>query len=260
MYVSADSSPALDYNLDRDLERCGVVDYDARLFVHQNEQQSVFALTNNTGVVVEGYQYDPYGSAIVFKPGVNGVVDFGGDDVLATSGQASIVFQYTGRDFDKESGLLHYRTRYLDSGWGRFISRDTIGVWGDASSLGNGMAYAVCAAHEGSDPLGTCAWWNWDCKSKELKCAIKAVVVGALAAAFVAATGGIGAAALPLFWGAIISAGSVGAAVVAIGATLSAMFASVTIGTMVIAALVGGVWGFVGCIMEFPFMKRVLGV
>jgi RHS repeat-associated protein len=92
----------------------------------------------------------------VFKPGANGVVDFGGDDVVAGIDASSLsVWTYTGRRYDSESGLLYYRTRYLDSEMGRFISRDTIGVWGDPASLGNGFSALLNAAQRVTDPCGT---------------------------------------------------------------------------------------------------------
>jgi RHS repeat-associated protein len=39
-------------------------------------------------------------------------------------------FQYTGREFDQETGLRFYRLRYFDPGVGRFISEDPIGFDG----------------------------------------------------------------------------------------------------------------------------------
>jgi RHS repeat-associated protein len=144
---------------------CGV-NLAGRIYYHQNEQQSVFAVTNATGVVLEGYAFDPYGATIVFKPGANGVVDYGGDDVVAGNDASSLsVWTYTGRRYDAESGLLYYRTRYLDSEMGRFISRDTIGVWGDPNSLGNAYTYLGNGPQMDTDPFGLCKWWNILCKA-----------------------------------------------------------------------------------------------
>lgn len=150
--------------MERDFERCGTIDYRDRLYFLQNEQQSVFALTNATGVIVEAYQYDPFGHAITWTPGPDGLVTFGGDDVVLESMTLVLSpYLYTGREFDADSGLMHYRTRYLDVELGRFISRDTIGVWGDAASLGNGYAYAGNSPFMFTDPMGTCQWWNVVC-------------------------------------------------------------------------------------------------
>jgi RHS repeat-associated protein len=37
-------------------------------------------------------------------------------------------YMFTGREYDAESGLHYYRTRYLDSGAGRFLSEDGVGL------------------------------------------------------------------------------------------------------------------------------------
>lgn len=58
-------------------------------------------------------------------------------------------YLFTGRRYDDESALYYYRTRYMDPIVGRFTTRDTIGIWGDAANLGNGYAYV------GHDP------WSW---------------------------------------------------------------------------------------------------
>jgi RHS repeat-associated protein len=39
-------------------------------------------------------------------------------------------YTYTGREWDKETGLYYYRTRYYDPMEGRFISKDPIGFKG----------------------------------------------------------------------------------------------------------------------------------
>jgi RHS repeat-associated protein len=128
---------------------------------HSNEQQSVFAVRNQMGFVLQGYAFDPYGATFVFKSGANGVVEHGGDDVVAEVDESALSeWTYTGRRYDTESGLLYYRTRYLDSEMGRFISRDTIGVWGDSNSLGNGFAYAANSPMRFTDPFGNLVYYQ----------------------------------------------------------------------------------------------------
>ncbi len=122
-----DEPLVLDRNLDGDNSAIG--SGDQRLFYHQNTLYSVFGLTDNTGKIVEGYQYDAYGRQTVFSPGANGVVDFGGDDVIATGG-GSVVGNpnmFTGRRLDSETGLYYFRARYYDSQMGRFNARDPLG-------------------------------------------------------------------------------------------------------------------------------------
>jgi RHS repeat-associated protein len=129
---------------------------DQRLFYHQNTLLSVFALTDTTGKIVEGYQYDAYGRQTVFGPGGNGVVNFGGDDVMTLDGisMMSNPYMYTGRRSDNESGLLYYRNRYGSTMLGRFVSRDPIGVWGDEKNLGNGYQLVGGNPSNFVDPLG----------------------------------------------------------------------------------------------------------
>jgi RHS repeat-associated protein len=99
---------------------------DIRLWYHQNTLASVFALTTSAGTIAEGYQYDAYGKIIIFEPGSNGVVDFGGDDIVSSGRGASPLgtYSYTGRRWDAESGLVYYRYRTYDPGAGRFLGRD----------------------------------------------------------------------------------------------------------------------------------------
>ena len=90
-----------------------------RLFYHQNELYSTFALTDPTGAVVEGYQYDPYGKPTVLGP------DF--STVVGTSSAVGNPYLFTGQRLDPETGLFYYKNRYYSSSLGRFLSRDARG-------------------------------------------------------------------------------------------------------------------------------------
>ena len=127
---------------------------DQQLYYHQNDLGSTYALTVATGTMVEGYLYDAYGGTTIYEPGANGNVDFGSlasgsDDVITGGGSSAVAnpYLYAGRRFDAETDLYYYRTRYMDTSLGRFISRDTIGIWQDMAALGNGYVYV------GSNPL-----------------------------------------------------------------------------------------------------------
>ncbi|MBI3819718.1 MAG: hypothetical protein HY286_13565 [Planctomycetes bacterium] len=61
---------------------------------------------------------------------------------------------FTGRRFDKETGNIYYRTRMLDPLVGAFMSRDSIGIWGDPSEVGNGYSYIHNGPLSGVDPDG----------------------------------------------------------------------------------------------------------
>ena len=103
---------------------------DQRLFYHQNALYSVFALTDDTGNVLESYLYDAYGRQTIISPGITSVVGSGADGAIL-SGAASEFrnpYTFTGRRYDPESQLYFYRARYYDAKLGRFIQRDPVGV------------------------------------------------------------------------------------------------------------------------------------
>lgn len=152
-----DEPLVLDRNLDGD--DSATSSGDTRLFYHQNTLYSVFALTDVTGSIVEGNQYDAYGRQTVFAPGSNGIVDFSGDDVV-TVGGTSLQYNpylFTGRRLDSESGLYYYRHRYMDPALGRFIVRDPLGTRKD--KLGSTFSYAGSNPFKLVDPLGLKETW-----------------------------------------------------------------------------------------------------
>jgi RHS repeat-associated protein len=86
------------------------------------------------GAVQTSYGYDPYGVA------------------QAPVGAASTnPFQFTGRENDATSaGLMFYRARYYNPGWGRFVSEDPIGVNGGVNLYG----YVEQRPTNATDPSG----------------------------------------------------------------------------------------------------------
>lgn len=100
-----------------------------RLFYFQNTLYSVYALTDTTGQIVEGYQYDAYGRQTVFTaPGLVGVSSFAGLLNVSQGGSSLFAnpFLFTGRRLDAETSLYYYRARVLDPTEGRFLSRDPV--------------------------------------------------------------------------------------------------------------------------------------
>jgi RHS repeat-associated protein len=99
-----------------------------RLFYHANTLGSVFALTDLSGNIVEGYQYDAYGRQTVYDPGTASYVTFTGADTIVDGGTSAVAnpYLFTGRRLDGESALYYYRARYLDPVQGRFIGRDPV--------------------------------------------------------------------------------------------------------------------------------------
>lgn len=80
-------------------------------FYHQDGLGSVTAITDSSKNFVQRYTYESFGNP---RP--------------TTSFQNS--YQFTGREWDKETGLYYYRARYNDPMEGRFVSKDPIGFNG----------------------------------------------------------------------------------------------------------------------------------
>lgn len=131
----------MDSNLDNDSSTTSAA--DSRFMYHQNNQFSTYALTDETGVIVELYQYDPYGKPDFFDSSGN----------LRDDAAISLVdnpYLYTGRRNEKESALYNYRHRYYDSVQGRFVSRDPV-FYFDGPNL---YQYAKSQPNNYRDPLG----------------------------------------------------------------------------------------------------------
>ena len=110
------------------------------------------ALTNSSGTVVETYDTDAYGNTIIFTaPGTDGVW-FTDDDVQSSYGANTTIFQ--GREYDPESQLYYFRTRYYVPALGRFVNRN---LWGYMWARYN--LYDFCRGEPGrflepfSDPI-----------------------------------------------------------------------------------------------------------
>ncbi len=117
---TAASSPTYRYvyasYIDEPVMRAGSTS-TAKLYYHRNQQYSVTALTDTTGTISERYAYDAYGKVSVF--------DSGGTSLPASA--YGNRYTYTGREWDGELGLYHYRARMYSPDTGRFVSRDPIG-------------------------------------------------------------------------------------------------------------------------------------
>ncbi|MFC1573029.1 RHS repeat-associated core domain-containing protein, partial [Candidatus Eisenbacteria bacterium] len=117
-------------------------------YYHTDDLYNVMAITDALGVSVERYEYADYGQPL--NP----------TTLAPITGDPSTVgspFGNGGRCFDPETGLYHYRARYMDPDAGRFQSRDPIGTWGDESNLGNSVAYVASNPWSNLDPHGTLA-------------------------------------------------------------------------------------------------------
>ena len=107
------------------MERADIADVDGdsdtaevmRFHYHQQALNSVTEITDPDGTVVEWTTYDAYGKATIYNQ--NGAA-------VAISAVGS-PFQFTGREWDGESGLYFYRARTYDRDTGRFLQRDPLG-------------------------------------------------------------------------------------------------------------------------------------
>jgi len=76
---------------------------------------SVTSIAGSNGTLLNSDIYDSFGN------------------VVASTGEFGNPLQYTGRDFDSETGLRYYRARYYDPTIGRFISEDPLRFGGGDS-------------------------------------------------------------------------------------------------------------------------------
>jgi RHS repeat-associated protein len=120
-----------------------VRDQHGELFLCADDQSSVLAAADRDGLVLERYSYDDFG-----RPETRTETYGAG---LPAGRNAHL---FTGRRWDTTSGLYDYRTRWYDPSPGRFISRDTIGIWGDPANLGNPYTYVANNPATWVDPWG----------------------------------------------------------------------------------------------------------
>lgn len=67
-------------------------------------------------------------------------------------------YQFTGREYDKITGLQYSRARFYDPKIGSFISEDPIGFQGGDFNL---FGYVRNNPVSRTDPLGLCWPWEW---------------------------------------------------------------------------------------------------
>ena len=113
-------------------------------YYHTDELYNVTAVTELAGTPVEFYDYDDFGEPTIFDQSKISLLKSAFDNP----------YLFTGRRYDNETGLYYYRTRYLEPNTGKFTTRDTIGIWGDALELGNGFSYVGNNTQTLSDPHG----------------------------------------------------------------------------------------------------------
>jgi RHS repeat-associated protein len=114
--------------------------YAGTQYYHYDALGNVVALTDASGDVVQLYEYSVYGQ------------------VAASDPNHPNRFMFTGREFDKDTGLYYYRARYYHPEIGRFLQTDPIG-YGDGM---NWYAYCQNGPIGRTDPSGCVAKQNVD--------------------------------------------------------------------------------------------------
>ncbi len=117
------------------------------LYHHTNRIGSALALTFDDGSgkpqVVETYEYDAFGQVVIRDAA-------GAEQAASPVGNP---FLYTGREYDDETGLYHYRARAYDPATGGFLQEDPLGLADDI----NPVAYVLANPISFTDPFGTSA-------------------------------------------------------------------------------------------------------
>lgn len=126
--------PALDQHLLR------IRPDGARDYFHQDRIGNVYLLTDAAGSPLEWYRYSGYGEATILAPD--------GQPLAASAIGNRFTFQ--GQLADHQTGLLDMRARAYLPTWGRFLTRDPIGLLGGT----NLYAFVGGAPQLWTDPLG----------------------------------------------------------------------------------------------------------
>src|SRR6202167_1915337 len=80
----------------------------ATSYYEQDGLGSVTSLSNSAASLANTYTYDSFGK------------------LTGSTGTMTNPFQYTGREFDPETGIYEYRARYYDQTVGKFVSEDPL--------------------------------------------------------------------------------------------------------------------------------------
>ncbi len=114
-------------------------------FYEQDGLGSVTSLSGSASALADTYTYNSFGIS------------------TASTGTLLNPFQYTGRDYDTETGLRYYRARYYDPASGRFLSEDPLRFGGQI----NFYSYVLNDPINFADPFGLQQWPAHDHNEQE---------------------------------------------------------------------------------------------
>lgn len=118
---------------------------------------SVRQVLNSSGTIVESYDYDPYGNVTIYNSSLT--------DITSSGSGIDNPYMFTGRRFDEETGIYHYRARQYDPAIGRFLQRDPLGYY-DSMNM---YEYVVSNPVNWVDPYGLSVFnINFDIKTGEV--------------------------------------------------------------------------------------------
>jgi RHS repeat-associated protein len=123
-------------------------------YFHADGLGSITSLTDGVGQLAASYVYDSFGK------------------LTASTGTITNPFQYTGREFDSETGLYYYRTRYYDPGVGRFLTEDPAGFLSGSIDF---YAYVENSPVSFNDPNGLQARGEAPCCTEKFNDALAQV-------------------------------------------------------------------------------------
>ena len=129
---------------------------DSDYFICHNQIYSAEALIDSTRAVVERYDYDAYGTPVIYTADGGDGNWWDGDETTATVSAKGLPYLFTGREFDllDQSGgdlaLQYSRARYYSFDLRRWLQRDPI-EYADGMNL---YEYAESSATTLLDPFG----------------------------------------------------------------------------------------------------------
>jgi RHS repeat-associated protein len=124
----------------------------------QDDLFSTVGVVDHAGALVETVEYADYGEPLIRNA----------TGLPVSQSTVSNARLFTGREWDIESRLYNYRTRYMDSEAGRFDTRDGIGTWGDRANRGNSLGYAASNPMTLRDPFGRQSMKDDECLEEKL--------------------------------------------------------------------------------------------